>query len=145
LKMLVDSITPLIDRGFKVSASSVREKFGLPEPDEKEEVLMPTSAILAQTMPAAMNRQRPGLAINRVSKTAEAEMNDLTDEAMSDWEEVAEDFMNPIIELANASDSYETFLEKLPELQETLGADVFVEQMAQYMFQMRGYGDAKDV
>ncbi|NOH26539.1 phage portal protein family protein, partial [Vibrio europaeus] len=34
LKMLVDSITPLIDRGFKVSASSVREKFGLPEPDE---------------------------------------------------------------------------------------------------------------
>ncbi|MCW8334252.1 DUF935 domain-containing protein [Vibrio paucivorans] len=145
LKMLVDSITPLIDRGFKVSASSVREKFGLPEPDENEEVLMPTSAILAQTMPAAMNRQRPGLAINRVSKTAEAEMNDLTDEAMSDWEEVAEDFMNPIIELANASDSYETFLEKLPELQETLGADVFVEQMAQYMFQMRGYGDAKDV
>ena len=144
LKMLVDSLKPMIESGMRVSASEVREKFGLREPTSDEDVLMPASAVLAQNLPAT-NRDKSKVAINRVSKTAEAEMNDLTDEAMSDWEEVAEDFMNPIIELANASDSYETFLEKLPELQETLGADVFVEQMAQYMFQMRGYGDAKDV
>ncbi|MEZ9430720.1 DUF935 domain-containing protein [Vibrio splendidus] len=144
LKMLVDSLKPMIESGMRVSASEVREKFGLREPTDNEDVLMPASAVLAQNLPAT-NRDKSKVAINRISKTAEAEMNDLTDEAMSDWEEVAEDFMNPIIELANASDSYETFLEKLPELQETLGADVFVEQMAQYMFQMRGYGDAKDV
>ncbi|MEZ9972850.1 DUF935 domain-containing protein [Vibrio lentus] len=144
LKMLVDSLKPMIESGMRVSASEVREKFGLREPTEDEDVLMPASAVLAQNLPAT-NRDKSKVAINRISKTAEAEMNDLTDEAMSDWEEVAEDFMNPIIELANESDSYETFLEKLPELQETLGADVFVEQMAQYMFQMRGYGDAKDV
>lgn len=144
LKMLVDSLKPMIESGMRVSASEVREKFGLREPTDNEDVLMPASAVLAQNLPAT-NRDKSKAAINRISKTAEAEMNDLTDEAMSDWEEVAEDFMNPIIELANASDSYETFLEKLPELQETLGADVFVEQMAQYMFQMRGYGDAKDV
>lgn len=144
LKMLVDSLKPMIESGMRVSASEVREKFGLREPTDNEDVLMPASAVLAQNLPAT-NRDKSKVAINRISKTAEAEMNDLTDEAMSDWEEVAEDFMNPIIELANASDSYETFLENLPELQETLGADVFVEQMAQYMFQMRGYGDAKDV
>ncbi|MEZ8166826.1 DUF935 domain-containing protein [Vibrio tasmaniensis 1F-187] len=144
LKMLVDSLKPMIESGMRVSASEVREKFGLREPTDNEDVLMPASAVLAQNLPAT-NRDKSKVAINRISKTAEAEMNDLTDEAVSDWEEVAEDFMNPIIELANASDSYETFLEKLPELQETLGADVFVEQMAQYMFQMRGYGDAKDV
>ncbi|PMM11632.1 hypothetical protein BCT62_09675 [Vibrio splendidus] len=144
LKMLVDSLKPMIESGMRVSASEVREKFGLREPTDNEDVLMPASAVLAQNLPAT-NRDKSKVAINRISKTAEAEMNDLTDEAMSDWEEVAEDFMNPIIELANASDSYETFLEELPELQETLGADVFVEQMAQYMFQMRGYGDAKDV
>ncbi|MEZ8134773.1 DUF935 domain-containing protein [Vibrio splendidus] len=144
LKMLVDSLKPMIESGMRVSASEVREKFGLREPTNDEDVLMPASAVLAQNLPAT-NRDKSKVAINRISKTAEAEMNDLTDEAMSDWEEVAEDFMNPIIELANESDSYETFLEKLPELQETLGADVFVEQMAQYMFQMRGYGDAKDV
>ncbi|MEF1255990.1 DUF935 domain-containing protein [Vibrio sp. M260112] len=144
LKMLVDSITPLIDRGLKISASSVREKFGLSEPDENEEVLMPTSAILAQTMPAAMNSQRSRLAINRVSKTADAEMNELTDEAMDEWVEVGAEFMNPIIKLASESDSYETFLAQLPSLQDELGAEQFTEQMAQFMFQMRGYGDAKD-
>lgn len=91
-----------------------------------------------------MNRQAQRLAINRVGKTAEEEVSELTDDAMNEWVEVAEDFMNPIIELANKSDSYAAFLDKLPELQETLGADVFIEQMAQYLFQMRGYGDAKD-
>lgn len=145
LKVFVDSITPLIDRGLKVSASETRDKFGMSEVTDDEEVLVPMSAASMQNLPVSMNRRSTSVAINRVSKSGEQEIDTMTDEAMSDWEEVAEDFMNPIIELANESDSYETFLDKLPELQEKLGADVFVEQMAQYMFQMRGYGDAKDV
>jgi hypothetical protein len=52
--------------------------------------------------------------------------------------------MNPILALADESNSYEEFQAKLAMLQDTLSTDEFVEQMAQYMFQMRGYGDAKD-
>ncbi|MEZ8932452.1 DUF935 domain-containing protein, partial [Vibrio sp. 10N.247.310.24] len=86
LKMLVDSLKPMIESGMRVSASEVREKFGLREPTDDEDVLMPASAVLAQNLPAT-NRDKSKVAINRISKTAEAEMNDLTDEAMSDWEE----------------------------------------------------------
>ncbi|PMM34159.1 DUF935 domain-containing protein, partial [Vibrio lentus] len=77
LKMLVDSLKPMIESGMRVSASEVREKFGLREPTDNEDVLMPASAVLAQNLPAT-NRDKSKVAINRISKTAEAEMNDLT-------------------------------------------------------------------
>lgn len=51
LKMLVDSLKPMIESGMRVSASEVREKFGLREPNDDEDVLMPASAMLAQTPP----------------------------------------------------------------------------------------------
>ncbi|MFA0093341.1 DUF935 domain-containing protein, partial [Vibrio sp. 10N.261.49.A11] len=74
LKMLVDSLKPMIESGMRVSASEVREKFGLREPTDDEDVLMPASAVLAQNLPAT-NRDKSKVAINRISKTAEAEMN----------------------------------------------------------------------
>ncbi|NOI14826.1 DUF935 domain-containing protein [Vibrio hepatarius] len=146
LKMLVDSIAPLIDRGMKVPAYALRDKFGIPDAEEDDELLMPVSQASMQgfqtDLETSLNRAR--IAINRVSKSAETEIADLTDEAMNEWEQVATEFMNPILELAQKSDSYQSFLDALPSLQEQLGEEQFVEQMAQYMFQMRGFGDAKD-
>ncbi|MDF5005677.1 DUF935 domain-containing protein [Vibrio parahaemolyticus] len=144
LKMLVDSLKPMIESGLKVSAQEVREKFGLREPQPDEEILVPSAQLVAQPtdMPTANNRSM--LAINRVSQTAEKDIDDMTDDAMSEWEQVADGFMNPILDLAKGSESYDDFLKALPGLQQELGAEAFVEQMAQYMFQARGLGDAKD-
>ena len=146
LKLLVESVTPLIDRGMKVPAYALRDKLRIPEAEEDEELLMPVNQAAMQGLKTdvetSLNRRR--IAINRVSSTAEQEIDILTDEAMSDWVEVGEEFINPILQLANQSDSYESFLKALPELQQELGEEQFVEQMAQYMFQMRGVGDAQD-
>lgn len=155
LKILVDSLKPMIESGLKVSAQEVREKFGLREPANDEEVLVPAAQLMQQiaSAGAAFNRvqarqakrlDKPKLAINRVMNTAETEIDQLTDEAMGEWQQVAEDFMNPIIALADRVDSYDEFLAGLPALQEQLGAEQFIEQMAQYMFQLRGLGDAQD-
>ncbi|MBE3911559.1 DUF935 domain-containing protein [Vibrio parahaemolyticus] len=144
LKMLVDSLKPMIDSGMKVSASEVREKFGLREPKPDEEVLVPTAQLSMPTVVDEPGLNRSQIAINRVAKSSQQEIDDMTVDAMNEWEEVAEDFMNPIIKLANESDSYESFLEALPGLQAELGAETFVEQMALYMFQARGLGDVKD-
>ncbi|WP_447077683.1 DUF935 domain-containing protein [Shewanella algae] len=156
LKMLVDSITPLIDRGLRVSAAALRDKFSLVEPEDDEEILAPVNLIgMGSVPPVAMNSmgiQGMGnygpsgqqLAFNRVRNTADTEIDNLTEEAMGDWVVMAEEFMNPILALAKGSDSYEAFLAELPKLQQQLGAEQFVEQMAQYMFQARGLGDATD-
>lgn len=143
LKMLVESITPLVDRGLKVSASEMADKFGLSLVKAGEETLLPLQSGGMPGLPVATNRR---IAINRVMSTADAdaEIDALTNEAMSEWEQVAEEFMNPIIELANKSASYEEFAAGLPALQEQLGAEQFIAQMAQYMFQLRGLGDNQD-
>ncbi|MBV7315460.1 DUF935 domain-containing protein [Shewanella sp. NIFS-20-20] len=147
LKMLVDSLKPMIESGMKVSAQEVREKFGLREPKADEDILQPAAQLLMQSPPltdTAMNRHTPSVAINRVMNTAEKEIDILTNQAMNEWEQVADEFMNPIIELANNVDNYDDFIAALPALQEQLGADEFIAQMAQYMFQLRGLGDTQD-
>lgn len=145
LKMFVESITPLVDRGLKVSTSEMSDKFGLSTVKDGDEILVPLQTASMLEMPIATNRQHePRIAINRIMNTAEAEIDVLTNQAMSEWEQVADEFMNPIIELANKSDSYEQFAQGLPALQEQLGAEQFIAQMAQYMFQLRGLGDNQD-
>ncbi|AVI67227.1 hypothetical protein CKQ84_15785 [Shewanella sp. WE21] len=145
LKMFVESITPLVDRGLKVSTSEMSDKFGLSTVKDGEETLVPLQSASMLDMPISMNRQHEQrIAINRVMNTAEAEIDALTNEAMSEWEQVADEFMNPIIELANKSATYDEFAAGLPALQEQLGAEQFIAQMAQYMFQLRGLGDNQD-
>jgi len=145
LQMLVNSLTPLIDRGLKVSASEMADKLGLSTVEAGEETLLPMQTVGMQPMPTALNRANgQTIAINQVRNTAEREIDNLANEAMGEWEQVADEFMNPIIELANKSATYDEFAAGLPALQEQLGAEQFIAQMAQYMFQLRGLGDAQD-
>ncbi|HDZ3785963.1 TPA: DUF935 family protein, partial [Vibrio cholerae] len=143
LKVLVDSLTPLIDRGLRVSASSVRDKFGLTEPESEEEVLVPMTQASMQPLEVGLNHSQ-GIAINRISQSVDAEIDAMTDEAVSEWVETGEEFMNPILKLAKDSASYDAFLAGLPALQAELSEGEFVEQMAKLMFQARGLGDARD-
>lgn len=147
LKLLVDSLMPLIDRGMQVSESELRDKFGLAKPEAKETVLQPLNAMQLQAMqPVALNRQQgKRVAINRIQQSSEAIITELADEAMSDWVELGgEEFMNPIIELATTSASFDEFNAGLLALQEQLAPEAFVQQMADYMFRTRGLGDAQD-
>jgi phage gp29-like protein len=61
LKMLVDALIPLIDRGMEVQMSEVRDKFGLSEPEKGAAMLVPSSQALQPAL--AMNRER--VALNR--------------------------------------------------------------------------------
>jgi len=147
LKMLVDSLMPLVDRGMKVSESEVRDKFGLADPKADETVLQPLSTMeVAAAQPLALNRQQPQrLAINRIQQPSEQAIEQLTEEAMSDWVQVGgDDFMNPILELAAKAKSFEEFNDGLLKLQEDLTAEQFTPQLADYLFRIRGMGDAQD-
>lgn len=150
LKLLVDSLMPLVDRGMRVSESELRDKFGLADPKADEAVLQPLSAMqVAAVQPVALNRQQhqpqQRLAINRIQQPNEQAIEQLTEEAMSDWVEVGgDDFMNPILELAATATTFEEFNAGLLKLQENLTAEQFTPQLADYLFRMRGMGDAQD-
>ncbi len=53
LKDLVDALVPLIDRGFRVTEKQIRDKFGLTEPEDGDELLKPLSVVEAEAEPAA--------------------------------------------------------------------------------------------
>lgn len=53
LKAFTEAVTPLIDRGLRVGASVVRDKFGIEEPAEDEEVLKPATGASMFPAPAA--------------------------------------------------------------------------------------------
>lgn len=155
LKLLVESITPLIDRGMKVSVTDFREKFGLSVPAEDSEVFIPQSQL---NQSAALNRftqlerqlntrisHRMGL--NRTQTGApdsEAEINEMTELALGDWEQVSEPMLSPVLELAMNAQSYEEFEQKLPELAEQMDSQELISQMAQLCFQARSLGDVSD-
>lgn len=145
LKLLVDSITPLIDRGMRVEASELRDKFGLSDPAAEAELLQPLST-MQQPAPLALNRQQgQRLAINRIQQPGDQLLSEMEDAAMSEWAEVGGDsFIAPLLKLAESSDSYQAFADGLLELQQQLGADQFVAQLAKLMFQARGLGDGQD-
>lgn len=148
LKLLVESLMPLVDRGMKVSESELRDKFGLADPKDDEAMLQPLTVMEAAALPQplALNRkQGQRLAINRIQQPNEQAIDQLTEEAMSDWVEVGgEDFMNPILELAAKATTFEEFNAGLLALQDQLTAEQFTPQLADYLFRMRGMGDVQD-
>ncbi|EHS4171069.1 DUF935 family protein, partial [Escherichia coli] len=130
LKALTDALVPLIDRGMRVQESELRDRFGLAEPDEGADVLHPVSAGMSGEM--AMNRER--VALNREHPDELAQM---VDDALRDWQKTGEAFTNPVLTLAQECDSFDDFLKRLPELQETLNADDFALQLAEVCFKAR--------
>ena len=150
LKLLVESITPLIDRGFKVAVSDFRDKFGLSVPAADAEILVPIGQLKQD---AALNRSRKdarefeeslkrAIALNR--KQTEDEVDRLTEQALDEWAEVSEPILNPILELVESAQSFEEFADKLPQLAEALDADTFTQQLTQLCWQARANGDVTD-
>ena len=141
LKALVEALVPMIDRGMEVQVSEVRDKFGLSEPEAGAKTFQPAgNAANGYSMLPAMNRQH--IALNRQS--APDDIDQLTDEAISDWQRIGPSFTNPVLALAHEVSSYEEFLARLPELQADMDAGEFIEGMTRLCFQARAMGDVTD-
>nr|WP_075479332.1 DUF935 domain-containing protein [Moritella viscosa]SHN99477.1 Putative uncharacterized protein [Moritella viscosa] len=145
-KAWVDALTPLIDRGLKVQSSEVPDKLGISDPDDDSDVLVPLNT--PSTEPSsentvALNRK---LALNSSQTTfnRDDEVAQLTQNALDEWEEISAPILNPILDLAQSTDSFEAFSAQLPTLAEGLSADEFVEQLASLCWQARALGDTDD-
>ena len=138
LKTLSDALIPLIDRGMKVQESEIRDKFGFAEPEEGASILTPVNMTGLSSLPA-LNREQ--IALNR-SQPDEIDM--LAAEGLRDWQRSGDAFTSPVLALANDVDSFEEFLSRLPELQQSLKPDDFVQQLALLSFKARALGDVKD-
>jgi phage gp29-like protein len=130
----LDKIVPLGNAG--ISAREVRERMGFPEPDGDTELLGQPLAP-AEDLPA-LNRAR-----NRSGAADADELDLLAVEALADWEPAMGPLINPVMDLAERSSSYDEFLAGLGEIARDMDAETLVRSMAEATFKARGLGDAE--
>lgn len=147
LATLADVLAKLVPLGLKVEGSVVRDKLGLPDPEDDAEVL----ATPVSTGPATAVNQRTRKALNQGvpapapdKPDGPDEIDELETEALAEWEHLAAPVINPVLRLAEEAGSFEEFLAKLPELVGTMDSTALARDLAEAAFRARGLGDAGD-
>ncbi len=136
------AIGPLVDRGLRISARQVREKFDLDEPAADEEVLN------ASKGGGDVAPRVPATALNRAGATGGAADTDAVD-ALADplnegWEEVMDPLLEPIERLAERCASFDEFRRELAAASGGMNVSPLARSLALQLFKARGLGDAAD-
>lgn len=143
LQALVTALEKLVPMGLKVEASAISDRLGLPDPDPKA-VLLHAPSIGWPSEPA-LNREQQcsccGLdkALNR--STPDADVDDLIQEELEDWQRIAEPVLDPIQKLAREAETFEEFLSRLPGLLNAMDDREVIERLAQAAFKARVLGN----
>lgn len=168
LAVAVEKLVPL---GLKVSQQELRGKLGLSEPAAGEDLLSPPAAepaapievrtgaarrpagraALAAThhggcrCPACSGTPTAGLAADpRTGLDVEAELEQLADEALADWEALADPLLAPLRAAIERASSYEELIAMLPELAHQVDGRKLADALALLTAKARGLGDVAD-
>lgn len=160
LKLLSEALVPFVDRGMRVEASVIRDKFGLPEPEAGAEVLTAKAPAPApgaageedEDMPMPPMPRKPPMdmaekARRKVKEIAEArddEIDELAASFVEEWRATLGPTFERLIQMARGVHSYDELRARLKEITDSLPVDQFVERVATATFEARGLGDATD-
>jgi phage gp29-like protein len=168
LEALSKALSPFIDRGLRIEASAIRDKFGLDEPAEDAEILTPKGGGGGNPAgpepepeakptgefgepPAnddadeekAAARQILRVAFQQAAKNQDA-IDDMVNAAARDWKPQMSPVVSPILALAERVDNYDDFTAGLPSVLAEMDSTLFAERLALETYKARGLGDAKD-
>lgn len=136
VKSLIESAVSLMEQGVKFKASELRSKLKFSNPGPKDEV----AGGLREPGPAT-NQQK--IAMNREVQTRDA-IDEIEDEMMADWQEVADGVLGAVESVIEAAESYEDLLARLPETLRHMPTALVVDTLVKGMFKARSTGDQKD-
>lgn len=144
------ALAPLIDRGLRVRASEVRERFALAKPGGDDEVLGPEQPTRNDSK-AGLELPAGGVpksvtAANRAYPSLDAPdaVDALVDPLDEGWTEVMDPLVEPIAALAARARSYEEFIAALDDVAAGMDVSPLARSLALAMFKARGLGDATD-
>lgn len=157
LDALSNQLARLVPLGLKVGQKSIRDRFGLPEPEDEEELLGVQRVASAEVEPEdepeqAQASRQPCPSCGKVHKasgrTGETDTEQLIDQlgqdALDEWQPQMDPILEPIRALAARSANQEEFLADLPATLQAMNAGPLVEMLAVELFKARGVGDAAD-
>ena len=130
--------------GLKVPAGWTRKKYGIPDPAADDELLVPqTGGAAADQTKGDAQETGQNRALNREGDEPDL-LAEMADEAARLWEPVLAPVVDPVMDLAEKSGSFDDFLNGLAGLSGKMDAGALVESLARATFKARGMGDATD-
>lgn len=167
LKAWSEAIAPLVDRGLRIPARQVRDKFNIDEPAAEEEVLTasrpePATPPADADVATAQNRSCPGCGegsahnrsiddrLERLKRRRSGEpidadsIDQLVDPLAAGWEPVMTPLAEPILRLAERCSDFASFERELAAAASEMDAGALVRALAAAAFKARGLGDASD-
>jgi phage gp29-like protein len=139
LESLSKALTPFIDRGLRVEAAEIRDKFKLQEPADDAEVLEPQGG--GGGLPGTETAALAAIGETRGESDIIGEIGEQFDD---EWREVLNPLVEPIARLAETVSTYSEFKRKLPGVLKAVASDPIVQRIATMNFEARGVGDATD-
>lgn len=109
---LANALSALVPLGLRVKQQQVREKFGLEEPEDGDELLVTGVTAEEPALKPAANKLK---ALNNSDATSE-EIDEIIEEELEKWEETFAPLLAPVLDAADEADSFEAFLERIDEL-----------------------------
>ncbi len=171
LKVLADAITPFIDRGLRVEASVILDKFGIEEAEDDAEILQPKGKV-NQIEPTGLESGDEDEDEDEDEKTEQQELTakvmlgetltedqrgllallqnqpDLIDRLVAQeiegWRYTMTPMLAPIIALAEAAETAADFAKGLDALAGNMDVDALVRSVATATLKTRGLGDTRD-
>lgn len=161
LKMFADAIVPFIDRGLRVEASVIRDKFGLPEPEEGAECLSAKASAPAPgtedepppedapPKPKAKPKKKPNLALVREPNAIEEdsdEIDRLADAAADEWRPLLAPIVDEVIKGTEGAKNYADLDARIRAMHRNGKLDItpIIHKLATDMLKAHGLGDATD-
>lgn len=142
-KQFAEALGHLIDRGLKVEQSVVRDRMGLPDPDEKGDLLRPMGAPdatppppPAAPPPPALQAQgrAPGCSCHAAAPDA---LDALADDLAGEWQEAVDPMLDPVRRLLGEVGSLEEFRDRLAALIGEMDTAAFEEMLVRGTFSAR--------
>lgn len=146
-RQFAEALGHLVDRGLKVEQSVVRDRMGLPDPDEDGEVLRPMGAADAPpppptAPPPALQAQghAPGCSCHAAAPDA---LDALADDMSDGWREVVDPMVDPIRRLMDEAGSLEEFRDRLATIIAEMDTAALQEMLLRGSFSARLAGQVE--
>jgi phage gp29-like protein len=170
-KSLMDVVTSFVALGGRVEESTIRDRLGLPEPEDGADLLVPAAVAIAKATPAPEpeaptdgppvdnKQEKPDEedptkeANSRARFATETQgtkdvVDELTDEALDDWRPLVEGNVGELLRRIQDAATFEEARALLDELAsdqgQVLDIGALVVALSRKNFTMRGVGDATD-
>jgi len=140
---MTQALSLLVPLGLRVGASTIRDKLGLPDPGEDEEVLHPAATAPKPGeghLDTATNRARRG----RPPVPVTDSVDELALGAMRDWEPQIDPLADPVRALAAQSTDEEEFVAGLAALMQGGDPAALMRSLASNAFKAHALGDVSD-